>query len=158
MLYEFFTRTRKLPLSIAGLIACGCKTCAPKYANSCASSKLRNGMGIVFSISLGSALKTPSTSFHTCTSSSANAAPITVAVKSDPPLPNVDIAPVFSPLPKNPVTTEICGSAPSGNVKLFFIFAYVSGNTLPFSMSSSLVTIPISNASYCFAFTPLVLK
>ena len=36
-LYEFFTRTGTLAF-IAGDIAIGCNTCAPKYANSAASS------------------------------------------------------------------------------------------------------------------------
>ena len=39
-------------------------------------------------------VNSPSTSFQTCTSSTPRAAPITVAVRSLPPLPSVVIAPV----------------------------------------------------------------
>ena len=77
-------RTRLRPsLSIAGRIDCGCSTCAPKYASSVASSKVKNSKTAVLSISLGSAERTPSTSFHTCTSGTFKAAPITVAVRSE---------------------------------------------------------------------------
>ena len=37
-LYEFLTRTLKRPDLIAGCMASGCSTCAPKYASSVASS------------------------------------------------------------------------------------------------------------------------
>mmetsp|Transcript_6657 Transcript_6657/g.22445 ORF Transcript_6657/g.22445 Transcript_6657/m.22445 type:complete len:326 (-) Transcript_6657:387-1364(-) len=154
-LYEFFTRTHRLALSMAGRMDCGCSTCAPKYASSVASWKLRNAMATVPCTSLGSALSTPSTSFHTYTSGSFSAAPITVAVRSLPPLPSVAIAPVFSPRPRNPVTTATEALAPVSSVSAFRTLSYVAGNTFPFSNSSVVTNPSWSNASYCFELSPI---
>lgn len=41
-------------------------TCAPKYASSAASSKVKCGTGLAAGWIFGSHVNTPSTSFHTC--------------------------------------------------------------------------------------------
>ena len=63
-LYEFLTRTL-VPVFIAGCIATGCSTCAPKYASSAASSNDTSGTGFASGHTRGSAVRMPSTSFHT---------------------------------------------------------------------------------------------
>ena len=61
-LYEFLTRTL-VPVFIAGCIATGCSTCAPKYASSAASSNDTSGTGFASGHTRGSAVRMPSTSF-----------------------------------------------------------------------------------------------
>ena len=106
--------------------------CAPKYASSSASSNETRGTGRAVSHTRGSAVRIPSTSFHTCvcrggggltrgvggggrgywkarygeagavpaantcTSSKPDAAPMSDAVRSDPPRPSVVIRPSAS--------------------------------------------------------------
>mmetsp|Transcript_6566 Transcript_6566/g.26402 ORF Transcript_6566/g.26402 Transcript_6566/m.26402 type:complete len:249 (+) Transcript_6566:2974-3720(+) len=110
-------------------------------------------MGTVPSTSRGSAESTPSTSFQTWTSFNPSALPITVAVKSLPPRPSVHTAPVFSPLPRNPVTTRTTGSSPGPNVNRAFVFENVASRIIPFS-NSSVVTNMSSIVSTCSVRAP----
>mmetsp|Transcript_32427 Transcript_32427/g.103211 ORF Transcript_32427/g.103211 Transcript_32427/m.103211 type:complete len:234 (-) Transcript_32427:714-1415(-) len=124
MLYEFFTRTLRLPpCSMAGRIACGCSTCAPKYDSSVASSYVSSFTTQGFSIRRGSAVSTPSTSFHTCTSERLRAFPMTVALRSEPPRPRVVMALLSTPRARNPVMMGRYGSSPSSRVRLSLSFA-----------------------------------
>ena len=159
-LYEFFTRTHSASESIAGRMLCGCSTCAPKYASSVASWKDKKAIATVPSTSRGSALNTPSTSFHTYTSGNASAAPMTVAVRSEPPRPSVAIAPVFSPRPRKPVTTATFATDPPSvaffpNARAFATFSYVTGRMSPFSNTSVVTKPSASNASYCVDLSPI---
>mmetsp|Transcript_946 Transcript_946/g.2196 ORF Transcript_946/g.2196 Transcript_946/m.2196 type:complete len:242 (-) Transcript_946:783-1508(-) len=123
-LYELRTRTLRSCLhSKSGIMDCGWRTVAPKYASSVASATVSKGMGFASGQTRGSVVSTPSTSFHTMTSSMPRAAPRKVLVRSEPPRPRVVIAPVLMPRPRKPVTTGRTGW-PCSSKRPRFLFTW----------------------------------
>mmetsp|Transcript_115084 Transcript_115084/g.229194 ORF Transcript_115084/g.229194 Transcript_115084/m.229194 type:complete len:202 (+) Transcript_115084:243-848(+) len=80
----------------AGMTAAGCTTFAPNIESSAASSKVNTSTCFAFGTMRGSMVRMPVTSFQICTSEACTAAPMTVAVKSEPSRPRVVIVPLAS--------------------------------------------------------------
>mmetsp|Transcript_22077 Transcript_22077/g.46104 ORF Transcript_22077/g.46104 Transcript_22077/m.46104 type:complete len:244 (+) Transcript_22077:670-1401(+) len=140
---------------MAGIMAMGWRTFAPKYASSAASSNDTFDTGTAAGTIRGSQDIMPSTSFQTCTSSRPHAAPMVVAVRSEPPRPRVVILPLTS-WPMKPVTTvTVPGSIFS--LKQLRIFASEPGSTVA-SPKLLVVSIPTVQLSYAAAGTPSWLR
>mmetsp|Transcript_17243 Transcript_17243/g.51675 ORF Transcript_17243/g.51675 Transcript_17243/m.51675 type:complete len:203 (+) Transcript_17243:300-908(+) len=80
----------------AGITAAGWTTLAPKADSSAASSKVMSLTGFALGTTRGSVVMMPSTSFQIWISEASTAAPMTVAVRSEPSRPSVVMVPSLS--------------------------------------------------------------